>query len=155
MPRGRPKVDAEAAFWLKVDKSPEHGGCWLWTAAVNEKGYGLYHRRRVKIYRAHRWAWFFVKGELVPDDMTLDHICRNKRCVNPAHLEVVTAVENTRRAIPDRYVRITHCRQGHQLSGDNVLWRGRTRHCRTCRRIRAKESRKPKDSMIPLLAAKD
>lgn len=65
-------------------------GCWIWHAAKS-KGYGLFQGSR-----AHRWAYERMIGE-IPASLTLDHLCGNKSCVNPAHLEPVTRLENIRR----------------------------------------------------------
>lgn len=79
-------------FWSKVDKS---GDCWLWTAAVNPNGYAQFSPNRRRVY-AHRYAYELACGP-IPNDLTVDHLCRVRHCVNPAHLEVVTRGENTRR----------------------------------------------------------
>jgi len=80
-------------FWAKVDKS---GACHLWTAHVQSRGYGeLTIARRNRL--AHRVAWELERGP-IPDGLTVDHLCRNKRCVRVEHMELVTAAENTRRA---------------------------------------------------------
>lgn len=76
-------------FWDKV--SPSAGDCWLWTASTNGKGYGTFGLIRTKTsYLAHRVSWEQRHG-VIPDGFTLDHsVCGTKRCVNPAHLEIVT-----------------------------------------------------------------
>ena len=79
-------------FWSKVDKS---GECWEWTAFRNPKGYGVFHFRGATPH-AHRVAYILTHGPVSPD-LVIDHLCRNRGCCNPAHLEAVTAVENTRR----------------------------------------------------------
>lgn len=82
-------------FWSKVNLLGP-GGCWIWTAAVGAHGYGVFGQGS-RTYLAHRLSY----GELmepIPADLTIDHLCRVKRCVNPAHLEVVTRAENGRRA---------------------------------------------------------
>lgn len=80
-----------ARFWSQVDVEPS--GCWYWLGPINGKGYGVYGR-----WMAHRLAYTIVKGP-IPDDLTLDHTCRNRSCLNPDHLEAVTNTENIRRGI--------------------------------------------------------
>lgn len=76
-------------------------GCWIFTGCVNSKGYGCVGSgRKGKSVLTHRLVVIARDGS-VPDDMTIDHLCQVKRCVNPAHLEVVSRAENTRR----RFVR--------------------------------------------------
>lgn len=87
--------------------------------------------------KAHRIAWQLFNGE-VPIGLTLDHLCRVVRCVNPEHLEPVTRAENTRRqmaAIVHHNSAKTHCANGHAYSADNTRYasRGRGRVCRICR----------------------
>ena len=84
-------------FWTKVDKRPHMSdGCWLWMASKrNSKGYGQFWADG-KIVPAHRWAYEQFKGP-IPDGLQIDHLCRTPACVNPAHLEAVTAKENNNR----------------------------------------------------------
>ena len=118
--------EAEARFFEKVDAS---GVCWEWTAATNNRGYGVFGRggRRDGIAYAHRWAYEHLLGA-IPSGLTLDHLCRNIRCVNPDHLEPVTRAENNRRANPLRDV----CMRGHDLAEAYVRRNG-NRMCRKCR----------------------
>lgn len=113
-------------FWSKVVPEPM-SGCWLWTAAIQCGGYGAFnggvtHGRRVHV--AHRFAYEGLVGA-VPEGLELDHLCRVRCCVNPAHLEPVTTAENTRRGVlyenqRRRFASATHCRAGHELSGANL-----------------------------------
>ncbi|MEV4271931.1 HNH endonuclease signature motif containing protein [Micromonospora aurantiaca (nom. illeg.)] len=83
---------------------------------------------------AHRIAYEMKRGP-VPDGLELDHLCRNRRCVRPAHLEPVTRRTNLLRGetIPARLAERTHCRHGHEFTPENTYqWRG-SRFCRTCR----------------------
>lgn len=114
-------------------------GCWAWTAATNGKGYGLISiDGSAKL--AHRVVYMELAGP-IPDGMTIDHVCRNKRCVNPAHLDVVTVAENNRRAAET----ITTCRQGHRLEGDNLRIKQRSqgaqRVCVACAREASRRCR--------------
>lgn len=79
-----------ARFWEKVDKSNE---CWTWTAATFANGYGsmCFHGKSV---RAHRFAYALAYGEC-PAGLQIDHICHNRQCVNPAHLQLVTNQQNS------------------------------------------------------------
>lgn len=110
--------------------------CWPWRGAINGAGYGTY-----ALKMAHRLVYEVLVGE-VPAGMQLDHICRNRWCVNPAHLEVVSAKENAQRGLRHlprvKGKRGTHCHRGHVLSGENLYLvidkHGQShRKCRTCR----------------------
>lgn len=81
-------------FWLKVDRS---GECWLWTGSTNGRGYG-HVRVNMCLTYAHRLSYEMSVGP-IPEGLQIDHLCGNTLCVNPEHLEVVTAVENQLRAV--------------------------------------------------------
>ncbi len=82
----------EESFFSKVDAV---GICWEWTRATH-KGYGRFIAPDERRWLAHRWCWEYLVGP-IPDGLVLDHLCENKACVNPDHLEVVTQGENARR----------------------------------------------------------
>lgn len=85
----------ERRFWLNVRKSD---GCWEWTGSLSGGGYGQF-RVHGKQAQVHRFAYGLLVGP-VPEGLELDHLCRNRRCVNPAHLEPVTRSINVARGIP-------------------------------------------------------
>jgi hypothetical protein len=115
-----------ALFWAKVDRLTP-GECWEWTAYRNAGGYGMYCIGRAK-YRAHRLAYFLVHGEPAAG-LDLDHLCRNRACVNPSHLEPVSRQENLRRGIG--HGSETHCPSGHSYA-DAYIERVGSRRCRPC-----------------------
>lgn len=112
-----------------------HGsGCWLWTAKKHRTGYGLFSVRKHWL-QAHRWAYERFVGP-IPSGFDLDHLCRKRACVNPAHVEPVTRQVNLLRGdtIPARHAAKTHCPQGHDYTPENTYnYRGQ-RHCVACRR---------------------
>lgn len=122
---GRPRIPIAERFWPKVTLSE---GCWEWTGALSIGGYGVIPARPCAIY-AHRCAYQLLVGP-VPDGLELDHLCRNRKCVNPAHLEPVTHRENVLRGLRGRMV--THCPHGHEYTPDNLYWHHGRRECRTC-----------------------
>ncbi len=120
-------------FWKKVVELPN--GCWQWTAAKHDAGYGRFRFAGKMVY-AHRWAYETLVGP-IPEGLQIDHLCRNPPCVNPSHLEPVTNRENTMRGLTPK----THCPQGHPYSGDNLgitkdkyAYQGKRRFCRQCSR---------------------
>lgn len=122
-----------ADFWGKV-KISSSNECWEWTGQLSKKGYGQANYQGKKGVGAHRVAWFLTEGAYPQYPMTLDHLCRNRKCVNPVHLEVVTDKENVLRGFgpPAVNKRKTHCINGHPFSGENLLHYGQGRMCRTC-----------------------
>ena len=109
--------------------------CWEWTGA-RATGYGqVWFEGRVQ--QAHRIVYEALIGP-IPEGFELDHLCRNRCCVNPAHLEPVTSRENTMRGVGPTAINAakTHCKRGHPLSPGNVYTRPGTngRECLTCKR---------------------
>jgi hypothetical protein len=125
-------------FWGKVNKEgpvseirPHLGQCWVWTGARSKAGYGQIRIKGVAIY-THRHS-LTLAGVDIPSGYHVDHLCRNRACCNPKHLEPVTQSTNLRRAFDDLRL---NCPRGHPYTPDNTLWigKGTFRKCRTCSR---------------------
>lgn len=134
--------------------------CWVWTGGLNNKGYGRCHYRRKQVL-VHRLAYETALGP-IPKEMTIDHLCVNRSCCRPSHLEPVTNGENIRRG----YARLraqgividngahnaakTHCPHGHEYTPDNTYYNGgsngNSRCCKQCNRDRAAANRARKRS---------
>jgi hypothetical protein len=114
--------DGLERFMSYVEKTD---GCWLWRGTLTWDGYGLFRNLGSRT-GAHRHAYQFLVGP-IPEGLQLDHLCRVRNCVNPAHLEPVTAAENTRRAAAALG---PACRRGHT---NVVIREGRARYCPDCR----------------------
>lgn len=125
---------------MNLERYTMSGSCMIWQGALNSRGYGSVTNGRGGTMLAHRAAYEASRGA-IPDGLTIDHLCREKRCINPAHMEVVSRAENIRRAAASR----THCANGHPLSGSNlrlaVRSRGIQRECVECHKARMKEYR--------------
>lgn len=125
-------------FWAKVVKTET---CWIWQGnSDNGRGYFSIMWAQKRRY-VHRVAWELVNGP-IPDGLQIDHLCRNKRCVNPTHLEPVTGRINKLRGntITRRNAEVTHCVRGHPYDKENTIV-GTTplgtprRACRKCRKL--------------------
>lgn len=124
-------------FWSKVDP---FGDCWEWTASLNAYGYGQFYDGET-MRLAHSFIYRSLVGDYPGD---LDHLCRNRRCVNPDHLEPVTRRENIRRGASHVAVQMrqTGCGKGHSYNDVNTYVDGRgKRICRPCVREKVKDQR--------------
>lgn len=131
----KPKSD----FWSWVDKT---NNCWLWTGGLRSKNspYGCW-RENGKSVLAHRVAYEMTIG-LIPEKLTVDHLCKNTECVNPSHMELVTLSENVKRSKPwlkggemstKLQLAKLACPKGHAYSEENTYKTSKQRHCKTCR----------------------
>ena len=122
------ETTTDSKFERYVDR---RSGCWIWAGHRYSNGYGAISHERKQVL-AHRWSYERFVGP-IPAGLVIDHLCRNKSCVNPEHLEPVTSRENSRRAMR------SHCVNGHEFTTDNTwMYRGK-RYCRECRRRRVRE----------------
>jgi hypothetical protein len=131
--------DLITRFLAKTEPGP--GDCWTWIAHKDKDGYARFQVNR-KARRAYRWSYEYHIGP-IPDGLVLDHLCRNRACVNPWHLEPVTNLVNIQRGErPNREA----CIHGHPLDEANTYWpknRGgqRVRACRECNRLAVRRYR--------------
>lgn len=131
-------TDKEAARF--ASKHRKKGGCLIWQGPLDKDGYGSFYLRRIN-RRAHRVAWFSAHGDL-PEGMVVNHVCRNRACVNPQHLQAISATESALRDTTSLgYINSqkTMCPMGHPY---DVTY-GKQRYCSICerakqRRLRAK-----------------
>ena len=134
-------------FWAKVDKidaAPD--ACWQWLGTKSD-GYGRFSIGSKRIY-AHRFAYELLIGP-IPDGLTLDHLCRNRACVKPQHVEPVPMRTNILRGNgrSARNAVKAHCPQGHPYSGSNLYIWSKWRYCLTC----GSERKKLRSNSIPSL----
>ncbi len=117
-------------FWGKVEACVK-SGCWLWKGTIGNDGYGQFWLKPKK-WRAHRIAYETLVSP-VPADLVIDHLCRNRVCVNPAHLEPVTVRENLLRGetLAAKWLARAVCSKGHSLK-EAYLRKDGTRRCRIC-----------------------
>lgn len=133
--------DVIARFWAKVDAGGPDD-CWLWTASRYQNGYGQFNHGL-----AHRFS-VELSGREIPVGFVVDHLCRNRPCVNPRHLDVVPQAVNVARGVLPSIAgkrmqewseTRTHCINGHELTPENEYrppGKPTWRVCRTCKRNR-------------------
>jgi hypothetical protein len=132
--RKNPHKPALTRFLERVRRNNE-SGCLEWIAGKSS-GYGRFNPGADGPAHAYRWFYEYVNGP-IDRDLVLDHLCRNKLCVEPTHLEPVTISENFKRGAARYgrlYIPITHCKRGHDLSIHGKLLKNGKRRCHTCRR---------------------
>ena len=140
-------------FWSKAEIRSA-GECWPWRGCISSKGYGRFALPGGRLVRVHRLAWQLTNGD-IPTGKVTDHLCRNRSCVNPQHIEIVTNKENVLRGvgIAAENAKKTHCKNGHSFTPENTITRVRSdrsgrveRDCRICklertRRCKARRKR--------------
>jgi len=126
--------------------------CWGWTGYVNARGYGSFNYSRFDTpKRIHKLVYESFSGLKVPIGMCIDHLCRNRKCINPFHFEIVTPEINCSRGIgiPAINARKNYCKRNHPLIGSNLKLRVREkdgnkrieRSCRECNKMHLKKWR--------------
>jgi hypothetical protein len=128
--------ELQARFWAKVDRrGPDD--CWVWLAAPSSRGYGRIQTPASKSYPAHKLSHLIAGGSVKAGEV-VDHTCRNRLCVNPAHLRSVpprlNSIENSVSPTAINAAK-THCIHGHELTPDNIIQRCLPwRRCLECAR---------------------
>ncbi len=120
-------------FLQKIEISSE--SCWEWQGCTSN-GYGQINIDR-KTTRAHRFIYEYYHGK-ISSELQIDHLCSNRKCVNPNHLEQVTQQENNLRSMSISGInsRKTHCIRGHKFTDENIYYWKKSRHCRICIKIK-------------------
>lgn len=120
-------------FLKKIDFK---NGCWIWKAALNNSGYGIFGMKP-KLLLAHRVSYeLFVSP--IPYDLVIDHVCKNTKCVNPEHLRLLSHAKNS--CIRKGGLQIIdgkeYCQNRHLFYGENIYIEGKKRRCRICRKAK-------------------
>ena len=117
---------------MQIEKS--ENGCWVWLGAKSHNGYADRISDKGIRYRPTHWSILHFKNQIVPNGFHVDHLCKNKICVNPDHLEIVTPSENQRRKHDT-----SACKRGHLWTFENTYIKPNgKRNCRVCRNLAAK-----------------
>ncbi len=143
---GLKRTPLAVRFWKHVNKdgplpdfAPHLGKCWLWLGSKSDRGYGLIQGdSERRLVGAHR-ASYELAGGKIPDGLDIDHLCRVRHCVNPAHLEPVTRQVNARRGAVGMK---TACVHGHPYDEANTRMYHGVRVCRACNQLRHIERRR-------------
>ena len=119
-------------FWSKVDRPADPKACWLWQQSCGSHGYGQTWDG-ITVRLAHRAAFELSFGR-IPEGLTVDHACRTRRCCNPAHLRLMSNVDNA--SLNGNAVKVA-CKRGHPFTDENTYVNSKGhRICRACRLVR-------------------
>ena len=150
--KSRPTERQKQLFVAKIEKDFNDQGCWRWRGKIaKDTGYGHFaahskEHQKNRCFLSHRFSYEFIANRHLPENMTIDHLCRNRWCVNPDHLEVVSLKENILRGngVAGVNARKTHCKWGHEFSKDNTYIDPKkgSRLCRLCIGRRHREFQK-------------
>ena len=141
---GRETMPAVDRFMNKVKVSDS--GCWEWTGALKPNGYGIFAIKKnciQKVFNAHRWIYEYHRGP-IPEGLTIDHLCRNRKCVNPDHLEAVSLKVNLLRGNGFSAInaRKTTCKRGHVfIPVPEHCKTAARRYCQICNTLAARNRR--------------
>ncbi len=139
--RGMQKSLLEKPTIQEPRKLRRDSKCITWTGYRGSGGYAtiiITRKRKAKAHMVHRIIYEATIGK-IPCGLEIDHLCRNRACVNPVHMRVVTSRENTLCGMSPSAInaRKTHCIRGHALTGDNLYVRPNgKRNCMICRRLK-------------------
>ena len=142
-------IPVEDRFFRHVVVNLETG-CWNWASSKTLHGYGTFNDKNYKTTLAHRWSFLHFVGD-IPNGREIDHLCRNRACVNWKHMELITHRENLLRgnSISTQHAKQTHCINGHEFTVENTILRKAGRDCRICHRLADKASKnRRKEAMV-------
>lgn len=145
-----PRLKNKTKEMLEERSTKLPNGCWEWSLCTDRAtGYGVTRHGGKKV-NAHRLSYELFVGP-IPEGLCLDHLCRNRLCINPQHLEAVTTRVNIIRGESPSAINAakTHCKKGHEFTGENLVFDGEKRRCRICTNTEARDRWRAKQSVDP------